>query len=503
MRQPWSNSLDGAGNMQSSCIFKPLPFQVRNVTNTLLSSMIFSRKRIVGKLNAINEFEQEPVPQKALKSWKSFLGTYAGEHVAGTEFVIGPLFVAHGAGAGDLLGGLLIGNILAVLCWAFLTAKLAVRNRLTLYYQLEKIGGKYFTLFYNLINAGLFCFLAGSMIAVSATAVGIPFDVPMPSLQDVYPNSAGWVIIVFAVGALTTLVAMFGFSQVARFGNIAAPWMIVIFIASALVSLPALGINSFSEFWPVAKTKIWTGVPLEGQSKFTFWHILFFSWFCNMAMHIGMGDLSLLRYARSWTSGFTSAAGMFIGHYLAWAASGILYALFLLQSNNSMEFAPGPVAYNAVGIAGALCVIIAGWTTANPTLYRAGLAIQAINPKWKTWKVTFAVGLVTTVAACFPALVMKLLEFVALYGLILMPVGAIIFIDAYLFPRLGLTPNYAERSGKNFHWPVAITWILTLALCTLLNQVWGIEIFFLGLPGWFVAVLLYVVISKSTQKQIK
>src|SRR5690606_19617038 len=325
---------------------------------------LFSRKSLVTKLDAVNEFEREPVPEGKLKGWKSFVGTYAGEHTAGTEFVLGPLFVAHGVTASDLLWGLLIGNFLAVLSWAYLTAKISVKKRVTLYYQLEKIGGKNFALGYNLVNAGLFCFLAGSMIAVSATAVGIPFDLPMPTLNDIYPNSVGWVLTVMVVGAITTVVAMFGFDQVARFANLAAPWMIMIFIAAAVAVLPELGVTSLSDFWPVAETKIWNGVPLEGQSKFTFWHITFFAWFCNMAMHIGMADMSLLRYAKKWQYGFASSAGMILGHYIAWVASGILYALFLHQSANSTEFAPGPVAYNAVGIAGALCVIIAGWTTA-------------------------------------------------------------------------------------------------------------------------------------------
>jgi purine-cytosine permease-like protein len=293
---------------------------------------------------------------------------------------------------------------------------------------------------------------------------------------------------------------MVGFDQVSKFANVAAPWMIMIFVAAAIAVLPELGVNSLADFWPVAKSKIWNGVPLPGQSVFTFWHVMFFAWLCNMAMHIGMADMSLLRYAKKWQYGFSSAAGMFLGHYIAWIASGILYSLFLLQSNNSTEFAPGPVAYNAVGIAGALCVIIAGWTTANPTLYRAGLAVQAINPKWKTWKVTFVVGVFTTVAACFPALVMRLLDFVALYGLILMPVGAVIFVDTYWLPKIGLLDEYAEKAGKNFNIAVALTWLLTLALCVALNFAVGIEIFFLGLPGWFVAVILYMVTSKIFQK---
>jgi purine-cytosine permease-like protein len=458
-------------------------------------------KSLVARLNAVNEYEQEPIPGNKLKGWRNFLGTYAGEHTAGTEFVIGPLFVAHGASAIDLVTGLLFGNILAVLSWAFLTAKIAVKTRVTLYYLLEKIAGKKFTLIYNLVNAGLFCFLAGSMIAVAATAVGIPFDMAMPQLTDVLPNSLGWVVTVFVVGAITTLIAMFGFDQVSKFAMVAAPWMIMIFIAAALAVLPRLGVTEVGSFWSVAESTIWTGEPLEGQSKFGFWHILFFAWFCNMAMHIGMADLSLLRYAKKWQQGFSSATGVFLGHFIAWIASGILYSLFLIESKGSLTFAPGPIAYSAVGVAGAICVVIAGWTTANPTLYRAGLAIQSINPKWKTWKVTLFVGLFTTIAACFPALVMRLLEFVALYGLILMPVGAVIFIDVYMLEKVGLKANYAESKGISLNWAVALTWIITLSFCLLLNLVFGIEIFFLGLPGWFIAVLVYLVASKMNQKK--
>lgn len=462
---------------------------------------MLNKKSVFKQLDAVNEYERQPVPKNKLKSWRSFLGTYAGEHTAGTEFVIGPLFVAHGASAVDLVTGLLLGNILAVLSWAFFTAKIAVKDRITLYYQLEKIAGSKFTLFYNLVNAGLFCFLAGAMIAVSATAVGIPFDLAMPSLTDIYPNSLGWVVTVLVVGAITTVVAMFGFEQVSKFANVAAPWMIMVFIASAVAVLPQLGVRSVSDFWPVAQSTIWTGIPLEGQSKFTFWHIMFFAWFCNMAMHIGMADLSLLRYAKKWQYGFSTATGVFLGHYIAWIASGILYSLFLINSSNSSSFSPGPIAYEAVGIAGAICVLIAGWTTANPTLYRAGLAIQSINPKWKTWKVTLFVGLFTTIVACFPALVMRLLEFVALYGLILMPIGAVIFIDAYVLEKMGLKKNYAELTSSNFNLSVGITWVATLFLCLFLNLVLEVEIFFLGLPGWFFAVLIYFMSSKWLQNR--
>ena len=89
----------------------------------------------------VEEYEREPIPEKRLKGWKSFLGMYAGEHAAGTEFIIGTLFLTTGVSAFDLLAGLLVGNLMAVLSWRFLTAEIAVKNRLTLYFQLEKICG--------------------------------------------------------------------------------------------------------------------------------------------------------------------------------------------------------------------------------------------------------------------------------------------------------------------------------------------------------------------------
>jgi len=210
-----------------------------------------------------------------------------------------------------------------------------------------------------------------------------------------------------------------------------------------------------------------------------------------MAMHIGMADLSLFRYAKKWYYGFSSAAGMFLGHYVAWICSGILCAAA------QGTVAPGPVAYMGAGIAGAVCVVIAGWTTANPTLYRAGLALQAATPDWKRWKVTLAAGLATTCAACFPALVMKLLDFVALYGLILMPMGAVIFADFWIFPRIGLKSNAADLRGTLFSWPAALSWALTLIFCFWLPM----EIFFKGLPGWFIALFLYTGLSFLDQRR--
>ncbi|ARA95148.1 MAG: hypothetical protein D6685_02750 [Bacteroidetes bacterium] len=453
---------------------------------------------IVARLDALNEFDREPVSEDRLQGPGSFIGLYAGEHVAGTEFVIGPLFVAHGVAAADLFLGLLVGNMLAVLSWAFICAPIATRTRLNLYWQLRKVAGPWLLLVYNLVNAAMFCFLAGSMISVAATAVGLPFDMPMPALDDLYPSSLAWVVTVVLVGAVVTVLAILGFEKIAQFSKIAAPWMFLVFVACGVAVLPQLGVQSAGDFWRVANEVIWTGIPQEGRVHFTFWHVMFFAWFCNMAMHIGMADMTILRYAKKWTYGFASAFGMYLGHFIAWIASGILVALAM---QTGQDIAPGPIAFLGAGVAGAIAVIIAGWTTSNPTLYRAGLALQTVTPNWKRWKMTLAAGTVTTIAALFPALMMRLLDFVALYGLLLMPMGAVIFADFWLMPRLGLRQNYAEWKHLLVSWPTAVAWLGTLVACWVINRTWGLDIFFLGLPGWFIAVGLYLGLSRWQQRR--
>ena len=131
---------------------------------------------------------------------------------------------------------------------------------------------------------------------------------------------------------------------------------------------------------------------------------------------------------------------MYPGHMLAWICSGIMVAAVGREMN------PGLMAYESLGLAGVAGLVLAGWTTANPTLYRAGLALQAITPNWPRWKITLAAGTVTTIISCFPLVFMKLLDYVAIYGLVLMPIGAIVFAEHWILPKLKIEPNRAEKN---------------------------------------------------------
>lgn len=452
------------------------------------------------------EFEREPVPKSKLKGWKSFVGMYAGEHAAGTEFMIGPLFLTAGVSAFDLIIGLFLGNLLAVLSWRFLTAEIAVKNRLTLYYQLEKICGKKLVTGYNLANGVLFCFLAGAMITVSATAVGVPFDMEMPKLTDTMPNGPTWIIIVLVIGAVISLIASKGYDTVSRAANWMSPFIVLAFLACGIVALGQLEVNSFSDFW-----NIWGegSDPFPGQIKFTFWHVVIWSWFANAAMHVGMSDLSVFRFAKNAKSGWTTAAGMYVGHYMAWIAAALLYAVYLkspeaqalLSNGEAPPVAPGPLANNAIGIFGIIAVVLAGWTTANPTIYRAGLAFQAIMPKLSTFWVTIIAGTVATIAGVFPAFAMKLLGFVALYGFILAPFGAIIVFEHFFYKKTGIIKNYAEVAGIKFNRAVIFSWAISFGLFYFISVQFDVFLSFVTLPAWLLCGVLFLVFSKYIQKK--
>jgi purine-cytosine permease-like protein len=475
----------------------------------------------------VNEYEREAVPEQAWLGLKSYVGQFAGEHVAGTELMIGPLFLASGVSAFDFIFGLLAGNLLAVLSWTFFTAPIATRVRLTLYFMLERICGRKLVTVYNTANGIMFTVLAGAMMTVSATALGVYFKFAMPQLTDTLPTGAGWVVAVLVTGALFSVVAAYGYRFVSRFANIAAPWMVLVFVAFGIIGLRQMGLRSMGDFWHVASTVVWKGGdPMPGQVKFTFWHVMFFAWFCNMAWHIGMADLSLFRFARKSWYGLASASGMYIGHFMAWIAASTLYAVQLHQDPTNTAVLPGPLAYNACGVAGLLCVLAAGWTTANPTLYRAGLAFQSLNPRSSRFKVTLLTGLIASVTAVFPIVTMKLLDFVALWGMILMPMGAVIFVDFWVLPRLGLRNNFAASTGRAVNWAAGAAWIATMAICTwlvagdhLVNQVlllfglashlssgayWAgsTQIYFVSLPGWFVTAILYIAFSRLMQNNL-
>ncbi|TMO81982.1 hypothetical protein CWC16_02315 [Pseudoalteromonas sp. S3776] len=453
--------------------------------------------------NDVNE-EQLPVANHKLHGWKHFAGLYAGEHVAATEFVIGATFVALGASTIDILLGLLIGNLLAMCSWWLITSPIAVETRLSLYNYLNKIAGNSMTKLYNWANVVIFSVISAAMITVSATAVRFLFDIP--AQLDWYPNSLAFVAIVLSVGSIVVFVAMYGFSTVADFSKICAPWLFVIFIAGSFALFPELSnhvlgvttLTGFDDFMAIGDSSIWTGTTADGEKGIGLLEVIGFAWAANSITHFGLIDMAIFRFAKRKSYGLFSGVGMFFGHYLAWISAGIMgagVAVLLKTTISSLD--PGDVAYHALGWTGFVIVIIAGWTTANANLYRAGLAAQSIFVDQSRERTTAIVGVVTVIIACFPFVFSQMLPLLTYAGLLVVPVGGIVFAEHVLFPKIGLTRYWAKYKNITRSVPAIASWALALVFGFGLNAIDVMSFYYLFIPTWIFTIMVYTLLAKK------
>ena len=455
------------------------------------------------KFSGVNE-EQLPVANNKLHGWKHFAGLYAGEHVAATEFVIGATFVALGAATKDILLGLLIGNLLAMCSWWLLTAPIAVETRLSLYNYLNKIAGNSMTKLYNWANVAIFSVISAAMITVSSTAVRFLFNIP--AQLNWYPSSFWFVLIVIAMGSIVVLVAMYGFSTVADFSKICAPWLFVIFIAGSFNLFPGLSfhvlgdtaVTNWSDFIAIGDSSIWTGVTGSGEKGIGLLEVIGFAWAANSITHFGLIDMAIFRFAKRKRYGLLSGVGMFFGHYIAWISAGIMGAgAAVLLKTTITTLDPGDVAYHALGLTGFVIIIIAGWTTANANLYRAGLAAQSIFTHHSREKTTAVVGVVTVIIACFPFVFSQMLPLLTYAGLLVVPVGGIVFAEHVLFPKIGLTRYWAKYQNISRSVPAIGSWALALIFGFGLNALDVMSFYYLFIPTWMFTIVTYTLLAKK------
>ncbi len=446
--------------------------------------------------------EQLPVPKHKLHHWTHFAGLYAAEHVAATEFVIGATFVALGAKTMDIILGLLIGNILAVLSWTLITTPIAVKVRLSLYTYLNKIAGNSMSKLYNWANVLIFTVISAAMVTVSSTAVRFAFGIP--AQLNWYPTNLWFVLIVLLVGIFVVFVAIYGFNAVSDFSGICAPWLFTMFASGAIVLMPALSLDllgvtlpgSWADFVDIGNQSIWTGLNSNGEPGIGLMEVIGFGWAANTITHFGLIDMALLRFAKKKSYGLATSTGMLFGHYIAWIAAGIMGAgTAVILGKSIVELDPGDVAFYALGWSGFVIVIVAGWTTAITNLYRAGLAAQAVYSNQSRRKTTMIVGVAMVIVACFPFVFSQILPLLTYAGLLVVPVGAIVFAEHQLFPKIGYTRYWSKFQDYQNSTPAVLSWILGLIFGFGLNMLDIMSFYYLFIPTWFFTILVYTFLA--------
>ena len=446
--------------------------------------------------------EQLPVPKHKLHDWTHFAGLYAAEHVAATEFVIGATFVALGAKTMDIILGLLIGNILAVLSWTLITTPIAVETRLSLYTYLNKIAGDSMSKLYNWANILIFTVISAAMVTVSSTAVRFAFGIP--AQLDWYPTNLWFVLIVLLVGIFVVFVAIYGFKAVSDFSGICAPWLFTMFTCGAIVLMPALSLDvlgvtlprGWSDFVEIGNQSIWTGLNSDGKPGIGLVEVIGFGWAANTITHFGLIDMALLRFAKKKSYGLATSTGMLFGHYIAWIAAGIMGAgTAVILGKSIVQLDPGDVAYYALGWSGFVIVIVAGWTTAITNLYRAGLAAQAVYSNQSRRKTTMIVGAAMIIVACFPFVFSQILPLLTYAGLLVVPVGAIVFAEHQIFPKIGYTRYWSKFQDYKNSMPAVLSWVLGLIFGFGLNILDVMSFYYLFIPTWFFTILVYTFLA--------
>jgi len=74
-----------------------------------------------------------------------------------------------------------------------------------------------------------------------------------------------------------------------------------------------------------------------------------------------------------------------------------------------------------------------------------------------------------------------------------MPIGAVVIVEHWIFPRFGLSGYRASSGTLLSNWPALAAWFISIVIAMFLWQANILHLFFLFIPVWFLTVVLYIV----------
>jgi NCS1 family nucleobase:cation symporter-1 len=89
-----------------------------------------------------------------------------------------------------------------------------------------------------------------------------------------------------------------------------------------------------------------------------------------------------------------------------------------------------------------------------------------------------------------------MLNFIALYGLLLLPIGGVVFAEFWLLPKFGLTRYWVAHKKISLNWPALVTWIITIIIALYLWKTNVLHQFFQFIPVWILSIAMYILLSK-------
>ena len=103
--------------------------------------------------------------------------------------------------------------------------------------------------------------------------------------------------------------------------------------------------------------------------------------------------------------------------------------------------------------------------------------------------------MVTMVIACFPFVFSQILPLLTYAGLLVVPVGAIVFAEHQIFPRIGFTRYWSSYRKLTFSMPAVASWALGLIFGFGLNALNIMSFFYLFIPTWIFTIVVYTALA--------
>ncbi|HEY9888143.1 MAG TPA: cytosine permease [Candidatus Obscuribacterales bacterium] len=413
-----------------------------------------------GRYNAESEdFPLSPVPQAARRSFLSLAPILAGFTLySGTLFaggLVGPSFRFWP----DLIGVILLGNLILGIYAAllgFIAGKTGLTTVLMARFSFGNVGSRWVDFILGFTQIGWYAWGSALMAQLLNTLAGVP-------------ESWNWLIILFFTYAFCST-AYFGYTAMDWLSRVAVPAMVLLMAMSLFVAagdgggFAGLQAAEITEPLPLgAAITIIVGTFVSGGTQATNWS----------------------RFAQSGKVGFVaSLIAFFLGNGFL-----IFSGAFCAKVYGEPDIVQ-VMATQGLLVWGLILFFLNMWTTQDNTIYAFSIAGSNM---FRTRKRTLLVlgGATIALVLAWGGIYALLVQYLILLGTFIPPIGGIIMAD-YWIHRRGQFPPLDEPQPA-FNWAGIIAYVGASAIAYLTNQAgWGI----VPINGIVSALVIYVVLTK-------
>ncbi|MEM0980790.1 MAG: cytosine permease [Cyanobacteria bacterium P01_H01_bin.58] len=406
------------------------------------------------------DYPLSPVPQTARKSLISLAPILAGFTLySGTLFaggLVGPSFQFWP----NLVGLILIGNLILGLYAAllgFIAAKTGLTTVLMARFSFGNVGSRWVDFILGFTQVGWYAWGSALMAQLLNSLAGVP-------------ESLNWLIILFFTYAFCST-AYFGYKAMDWLSRVAVPAMVLLMLLSLSVAAGDVGGFSGLQALEVAEPlplsvaiTIIVGTFVSGGTQATNWS----------------------RFAPSGKTGFIATLiAFFLGNGFL-----IFCGAFCAKVYGEADIVT-VMAQQGLLIWGLILFFLNMWTTQDNTIY--AFSIAGSNMFRTSKRTLFVLGGATfALVLAWGGIYEMLVNYLILLGTFIPPIGGIIMAD-YWIHRGGRFPSLAEPQPA-FNWAGVIAYVAASAIAYVTNEIvpWGI----VPVNGIVSALVIYVVLSK-------